>query len=162
MIAVRALVAALLSTRFRLAQRAACFVLLAWSSGYSQIQYRIDTVAGQPFQSGLPVSLRSFHYPTGLSVDPSNNLYVAESIRVVVDKIANGTTITTIVAGFGAETGLVGSGPFAGSGLSGASGDGGPATSATFNLDWYAAQDHQGNLYIADNGTIAQSAASMP
>lgn len=133
--------------RISIDRRITCLLLLAAVSGFSQVQvqYRIDTVVGQPFQSGSPVSLRALVDPIGLFVDPFNNLYIAEGGRFLVDKIANGTTITTVVAGYGPKTGQELAGYSAGSG------DGGPATSATFNDGFYLTQDPQGNLYIADN-----------
>ncbi len=129
----------------RFVLRLAGFLLLGISA-YSQVQYRIDTVAGRPFQSGLPVTQRSFRQPFGLFIDPSNNLFIAESGRFLVDEVSNTTGIATVVAGVGAATGVVEAGFNTGSG------DGGPATNATFSSAYNVTEDAQGNLYIADNG----------
>jgi hypothetical protein len=71
---------------------------------------------------------------TGLAVDGSANLYVADTLNNRVRKIDGSGTITT-VAGTGAE---------------GFSGDGGPAASAELNYPLAVAADSSRNLYIAD------------
>jgi len=78
--------------------------------------------------------------PTGVAVDASGNLYIADSGNNVVRKVANGT-ITT----------------FAGNNSTGAgySGDTGTATGAQLNNPVGVAVDASGNVYIADAGNNA-------
>ncbi|MBU1487043.1 Ig-like domain-containing protein [bacterium] len=72
--------------------------------------------------------------PSGLAIDSSGNLYIADSLNHRIRKI-NTTGIITTVAGVG---------------TAGFSGDGGPAASAKLNFPYAVACDNQGNIYIAD------------
>ncbi len=74
-------------------------------------------------------------WPTGISVDVSGNVYIADFADNRVRKVANGV-ITTV----------------AGNGTAGYSGDGGPAASAQLNGPVGLAVDTAGNVYIADSG----------
>ncbi len=74
-------------------------------------------------------------WPTGISVDVSGNVYIADFADNRVRKVANGV-ITTV----------------AGNGTAGYSGDGFPATSAELNNPTHLAVGASGNLYIADSG----------
>ncbi len=91
----------------------------------------ITTVSG----GGVGAQLSN---PTGVAVDTSGNLYIADSGNNVVRKVSGGVTVTV-----------------AGTGTAGASGDGGPATSAQLNSPRDVAVDTLGNLYIADFGNDA-------
>jgi uncharacterized protein (TIGR03437 family) len=77
--------------------------------------------------------------PTGLAVDSTGNLYIADSGNNRIRKVTNGV-ITTV----------------AGNGTPGFSGDNGPAASAGLSAPIGLALDSAGNLYIADrnNGRI--------
>jgi uncharacterized protein (TIGR03437 family) len=75
----------------------------------------------------------SLNDPTGVAVDSSGNLYIADSGNNRVRKVS-GSTITTIAGGGGVL------------------GDQGPATSASLNNPQGVALDSAGNLYIADAG----------
>jgi sugar lactone lactonase YvrE len=92
--------------------------------------------------------------PSGVAVDASGNLYIADIGDNVVRKVTASTGIITTVAGdstyMGADT------------HGGYSGDGGPAVSAELNGPEGIALDASGNLYIADegNGVIRKVAAS--
>ena len=96
----------------------------------------ITTVAGngRPGHSGDggPADAAQLWGPSGLALDPEGNLYVGEFARV--RKIDAAGTITTI----------------AGTGTSGYSGDGGPATEAEIGQVGAVAVDASGNLYILE------------
>ncbi len=83
---------------------------------------------------GGPATSATFNNILGIAIDPSGNLYIADAGNNVVRKVTPGGTIST----------------WAGTGIQGDSGDGGPATSA--ELDWpvTVAFDSAGNGYIAD------------
>ena len=73
--------------------------------------------------------------PYGLALDGSGNLFVADLYNNRVRKVDATTGIITTVAG---------------SGTSGFSGDGGPATAAALNYPLGLAVDGAGNLFVAD------------
>src|ERR1035437_1426654 len=96
----------------------------------------ITTVAGkgQGFSGdGGPATSASLFHPYGVAVDSAGNVYIADTYNYRIRKVSGGT-ITTV----------------AGNGGFRFSGDGGPATSASFNLPQGMAVDSAGNLYIAD------------
>ena len=74
--------------------------------------------------------------PTGLAIDSAGNLYISDSGVNVVRRVAPGGVITTV----------------AGTGSAGYSGDGGPATQATFDAAAGIALDNAGSLYVTDAG----------
>ena len=77
--------------------------------------------------------------PTGLAFDSSGNLYVSDSGLNVIRLVTPGGLIVTI----------------GGNGSAGYSGDGGPASQATFNTASGIALDTQGDMYVADAGNNA-------
>jgi hypothetical protein len=97
----------------------------------------ITTVAGTGVAGfggdGASATQAYLDTPTGVAVDSSGNLYIADSHNHRIRKIAGGI-ITTI----------------AGTGTAGFSGDGGAATSAQLSLPSSVTVDSAGNLYIAD------------
>jgi len=71
--------------------------------------------------------------PTGLAIDSSGNIYIADRDNFAVRRVSPDGTINTV----------------AGNGTAGYSGDNGNATSAQL-WPWAVGLDAQGNLYIAD------------
>ena len=98
----------------------------------------ITTVAGigTPGYSGDggPAVAAQLNSPGGVALDPSGNLYVADTGNHVIRKVAANGTMSTV----------------AGNGKQGYSGDGGPATSAQLTSPASVAADSFGNLYVAD------------
>jgi cysteine-rich repeat protein len=101
----------------------------------------ISTVAGDGSSGfggdGGPAIEAQFAAPRGLVVDGAGNLYIADTGNRRVRKVSAAGTVTTI----------------AGTGASGAAGDGGPATAAQLALPVALALDAAGRLYIADDGS---------
>jgi len=99
--------------------------------------YIISTVAGTPRlldgQSAASAPLRS---PIAVAVDSHNNLYIADNADNRIRKVSAAGIIST----------------YAGTGLPGYSGDGGPASSARLDDPLDVAIDASGNLYVADRG----------
>jgi RHS repeat-associated protein len=99
----------------------------------------IYTVAGNGTRGyggdGGPATEAQFRYPTGLAVDASDNLYVADTENHRIRKVDTSGMITT----------------FAGTGDAGYSGDGGAAVEAQMGSPYGVAVDPSGALYIADS-----------
>ena len=100
----------------------------------------ITTVAGsgEPGFSGDggPAVEAQLAFPTGVALDGAGNLYIVDSVNHRIRKVDSAGTITTV----------------AGTGESGFSGDGGPASEAQLSRPFGVAVDGAGNLYIADTG----------
>ena len=84
------------------------------------------------FADGTGVSA-SFAYPTGVAVDSSGTVYVADQLNNRIRKITSGGVVTTF-AGNGGTTFTDGTG-----------------TNATFNSPSGVAVDSNGNVYVGDN-----------
>ena len=101
-----------------------------------------STVAGGFLGDGGPAldSAINVFFGGGLAFDATGNLYIADSQNNRVRKVSTSGIITT----------------FAGSGISGYSGDGGPAANALLSAPTAVAVDQTGNVYIADsvNGVV--------
>ena len=85
---------------------------------------------------GGPATSALMHYPDGLALDTSANLYIADTGNHVIRVVAIDTGIITTVAG---------------TGISGSSGDGGSATAATFVHPYRLVIDVSNNMYVSDN-----------
>ncbi len=98
----------------------------------------ITTVAGnqKPGYSGDggAATGAELNGPTGIAVDGSGNLYIADHLNNVIRKVTASGIITTI----------------AGNGTAGFSGDGGSATSAELHAPGAVSVDSAGDLYIVD------------
>ena len=98
----------------------------------------ITTVAGNGIGGysgdGGAATLASISNDNGLWVDGAGNIYIPDRTTNRLRKVDPAGIITTI----------------AGNGVSGFSGDGGPATLATFNLTNDVSVDGAGNIYISD------------
>jgi uncharacterized protein (TIGR03437 family) len=98
------------------------------------------TVAGNGnasyYGDGGPGTLGSVNQPEGVAADALGNVYIADTLDNAVRKVTPGGIITTL----------------AGTGNTGYSGDGGPASLARLNLPRGVAVDLGGNVYVADSG----------
>jgi sugar lactone lactonase YvrE len=130
-------------------------VYIAQMSNYSVVRKVnaagtiISTVAGKIIANGSPgftgdggpATSANLNYPQGVAVDSVGNLYIADSSNYVIRKVDYATqNISTI----------------AGTGISGYSGDGGPATAAQINWPNGLAVDSTGNLYITEGDNIVR------
>jgi len=111
------------------------FILnLQWAAGQT-----VYTVAGSGTEGfsgdGGLATAAEFAYPTGVAVDSSGNIYIADNSNCRIRKVNTSGIISTI----------------AGNGTPGFSGDGGLATAAQLNYPEGVALDKMGNLYIADH-----------
>jgi len=99
----------------------------------------IATVAGTGIEGysgdGAAATAAQLDTPTGIAVDKSGNLYIADSHNQRI-RMVSGGTIATI----------------AGTGVKGYSGDGAAAISASLALPTGVAVDSSGNVYVADTG----------
>src|SRR5207249_1034730 len=102
-----------------------------------------------------PATTAEISYPWGVAIDGQGNLFIADAGNGRIRKLSTDGTITTV----------------AGNGTRGYGGDGGPATSASFNIPKAVVVDSQGNLFIVDtdnnrirkvsaNGTITTVAGN--
>jgi sugar lactone lactonase YvrE len=99
----------------------------------------VTTIAGGYVGDGGPATAASLNVSFlggHTAVDAAGKLYIADTNNNRVRKVSTSGTITT----------------FAGTGITGYSGDGGRATSATLNAPTAVVLDGAGNVLIGDNG----------
>jgi trimeric autotransporter adhesin len=94
----------------------------------------VTTVAGGYIGDGRPGPGAALNNPWHIAFDPAGNLYIAEYGGNRVRKVSTDGTIST----------------FAGTGITGYSGDGGPANLATLAAPEAVAADAAGDVFIAD------------
>lgn len=99
----------------------------------------ISTVAGTGVGGwngdGADATLAQLHYPMGVTVDSSGNLFIADYFNARIRKVDTSGAISTI----------------AGTGTHAWNGDGADATIAQLNTPSGVAVDSSGNLFIAEN-----------
>ncbi len=100
----------------------------------------ITTIAGTGAAGytgdGSSATAATFNKPLGIATDEAGNIFVGDIDNYCVRKISPEGSITT----------------YAGTGIAGFSGDGGPATAARFGYIFGLATGKDGSLYICDGG----------
>ncbi|HXO78068.1 MAG TPA: hypothetical protein VN824_22595, partial [Puia sp.] len=87
------------------------------------------------YGNGIPAGTAWLNQPSGICMDASGSIYVADSYNNVIRMVDASTGLISTVAG---------------NGVQGYSGDGGPALNASFYRPVAMAIDASGNMYIAD------------
>ena len=116
--------------------------------GYSQI---ISTYAGNGGTVGtdnVAATSSGINYCSGVALDANDNLYIADLYNYAIRYVNRATGIITTIAG------TLGS-------SNSATGDGGPATSATLATPWGITYDPQGMLWITGGGVSPSGAVRM-
>ena len=90
------------------------------------------------YGDGGPATAAQLGGPQDVAIDAIGNVYIADIYHNLIRKVDTAGIIST----------------FAGTGMSGYTGDGGPATAAAFNQPIGLAVDDTGNIYIADVGNV--------
>lgn len=98
----------------------------------------VSTVAGGYLGDGWLATGASLDLPNSIYYDGHSSLYIADTNHNRVRKLSSNGVITTS----------------AGTGITGYSGDGGPATQATLNTPQAVATDPAGNVFIADGNGL--------
>ena len=102
----------------------------------------ISTYAGSGLTAGVDnvaATSSGINFPSAVALDANDNLYIADLSNYAIRCVNKATGIITTIAGRLAS--------------SGATGDGGPATSATLATPWGITYDPQGMLWITGGGS---------
>jgi sugar lactone lactonase YvrE len=112
--------------------------------GQTMLQNRVYTIAGTGTAGfsgdGGAATSAELNYPSGIAVDPSGTLYIADANNNRIRKVNDAGLISTV----------------AGSGIHSWSGDEGAATSAGLGLPLSVALDSSGNIFIAHMGFVRE------
>jgi hypothetical protein len=84
-----------------------------------------------------PATAAELFFPYGVAIDSLGNVYIADEMNFRIRMVSTSGIIST----------------FAGNGVGGSSGNGGPATAAELDMPTGVRQDGLRNIYIVDNGT---------
>ncbi len=107
------------------------------ASGTAPVSGNITTIAGNGTAGfsgdGSAATNAEMNFPSGIALDCSGNLYIADALNLRIRKIS-GSNISTV----------------AGNGILSYSGDSGAAANAQMNTPQAVAMDSSGNLYVAD------------
>ncbi len=110
----------------------------------------ISTVAGTGVDGftgdGGPATAAQLRSVSGVAVDAAGNIFIADPANARIRKVDRNGLINT----------------FAGTGIAGSAGDGGPAVSAQLNFPFGLTLDTSGNLYVADRNNLKIRKISPP
>jgi len=102
----------------------------------------ISTVAGTGVDGfngdGGPATAAQLRSASGVAVDSAGNIFIADPANARIRKVDRNGIINT----------------YAGTGIGGSAGDGGPAISAQLNFPFGLTLDTGGNLYVADRNNL--------
>jgi uncharacterized repeat protein (TIGR01451 family) len=120
---------------------------------YYSIVYKVDSSGNvTPYAGngvggfsgdGSAAASAQLNFPSGLAVDASGNLFIADASNNRIRRVDVNSHVITTVAGSGNQYNGLGF-------FGGLSGDGSPATGALMNFPRGVAVDQNGNLFIAD------------
>ncbi len=127
---------------FALAARASELFIL--DSGYDQVRRvsldtnTINSIAGIGIGDGKTAKASKLNVPTGLAVDSTNNLFIADTSHNLVRKVNSATGVITSIAG---------------TGKNGFNGDGNLAVDTDLSEPIFVAVDGKDNLFIVERSS---------